>query len=284
MTGYAAATRDFGRGTLSLELKSVNSRFLDIGFRIADEMRVLEPQLRELIASRVSRGKVECRLSLTAVPGAPREAAVNAALLEQLGRWQETVLSELPQAPLLSVGDILRWPGMLGDESLPLADLQQQGVALARELLDELVASRAREGQKLAAMIRERVGRMRELAEMAEPKLPALLVEYQEKLAARLREVLSSADEERIRQEVGLFAARIDVAEELSRLRTHLDEVSRVLDQGGAAGKRLDFLMQELNREANTLASKSVSGEITSIALELKLLIEQMREQVQNIE
>jgi uncharacterized protein (TIGR00255 family) len=125
---------------------------------------------------------------------------------------------------------------------------------------------------------------MRELAEMAEPKLPALLVEYQEKLAARLREVLSSADEERIRQEVGLFAARIDVAEELSRLRTHLDEVSRVLDQGGAAGKRLDFLMQELNREANTLASKSVSGEITSIALELKLLIEQMREQVQNIE
>jgi uncharacterized protein (TIGR00255 family) len=284
MTGYAAATRDFGRGTLSLELKSVNSRFLDIGFRIADEMRVLEPQLRELIASRVSRGKVECRLSLTAVPGAPREAAVNAALLEQLGRWQETVLSELPQAPLLSVGDILRWPGMLGDESLPLADLQQQGVALARELLDELVASRAREGQKLAAMIRERVGRMRELADMAEPKLPALLVEYQEKLAARLREVLSSADEERIRQEVGLFAARIDVAEELSRLRTHLDEVSRVLDQGGAAGKRLDFLMQELNREANTLASKSVSGEITSIALELKLLIEQMREQVQNIE
>jgi uncharacterized protein (TIGR00255 family) len=284
MTGYAAATRDFGRGTLSLELKSVNSRFLDIGFRIADEMRVLEPQLRELIASRVSRGKVECRLSLTAVPGAPREAAVNAALLEQLGRWQETVLSELPQAPLLSVGDILRWPGMLGDESLPLADLQQQGVALARELLDELVASRAREGQKLAAMIRERVGRMRELAEMAEPKLPALLVEYQEKLAARLREVLSSADEERIRQEVGLFAARIDVAEELSRLRTHLDEVSRVLDQGGAAGKRLDFVMQELNREANTLASKSVSGEITSIALELKLLIEQMREQVQNIE
>ena len=284
MTGYAAATRDFGRGTLSLELKSVNSRFLDIGFRIADELRALEPQLRELISSRVNRGKVECRLSVAAVPGAPREAAVNTVLLEQLTQWQEAVRRELPQAAPLTVADILRWPGMLGDDSLPLADLQAQGIELARGLLDELVATRAREGQKLAAMIRERVGRMRALVDLAEPKLPTLLVEYQERLATRLREVLASAEEERIRQEVGLFAARIDVAEELSRLRTHLDEVARVLDQGGAAGKRLDFLMQELNREANTLASKSVSGEITSIALELKLLIEQMREQVQNIE
>ena len=284
MTGYAAATRDFGRGTLSLELKSVNSRFLDIGFRIADELRALEPQLRELIGSRVNRGKVECRLSVAAVPGAPREAAVNTVLLEQLTQWQEAVRRELPQAAPLTVADILRWPGMLGDDSLPLVDLQARGMELARGLLDELVATRAREGQKLAAMIRERVGRMRALVDLAEPKLPTLLVEYQERLATRLREVLASAEEERIRQEVGLFAARIDVAEELSRLRTHLDEVARVLDQGGAAGKRLDFLMQELNREANTLASKSVSGEITSIALELKLLIEQMREQVQNIE
>jgi len=284
MTGYAAASRDVGRGVLHLEIKSVNSRFLDIGFRIGDDLRVMEPQLRELIAGRVQRGKVECRLNLLPSSGVRREAALSQETLAQLKNWQASVREALPQAAPLSVAEVLQWPGMLGDDALPADIVHGECLVLAGAVVDEMVASRRREGAKLAAMIGERVARMHELVAQVAPKLPALVSDYREKLASKLREVLASADEERIRQEVGLFAARIDVAEELSRLNTHLDEVTRVLERGGAAGKRLDFLMQELNREANTLASKSMAAELTDIALELKLLVEQMREQVQNIE
>ncbi len=284
MTGYAAHTRDFGRGALSLEMRSVNSRFLDLAFRAPDELRGMEPQLREMFGTRLSRGKVECRINLLPAQDAQGAVSLNLALLEKLRAWQEAVRGALPEATVLSVADVLRWPGMLGDETLPPETLQRECHVLAQAVLDDLVASRAREGEKLAAMLVERVTRMRELVAQAEPALPRVLAEYQDKLATRLREALATADEERIRQEVGMFAARIDVAEELSRLCAHLDEVSRVIGHGGTAGKRLDFLMQELNREANTLASKSVSTEISSIAVELKLLVEQMREQVQNIE
>ena len=284
MTGYAAASRDVGRAILHLELKSVNSRFLDLAFRIADDLRFMEPQLRELIGGRVQRGKVECRLNLLPAVAAPREATLNQTLMAQIASWQSAVHGVFPDAAPLAVADVLRWPGVLGDETLAADSLQQECMTLAQTLLDDLVASRGREGAKLAAMLSERVVRMRELVADVAPKIPLQVAEYQEKLANRLREALASSDEERIRQEVGLFAARIDVAEELSRLSAHLDEVARVLGRGGAAGKRLDFLMQELNREANTLASKSVSNELTAIAVELTLLVEQMREQVQNIE
>jgi len=284
MTGYAAASRDVGRAILHLELKSVNSRFLDLGFRIADDLRIMEPRLRELIAGRIQRGKVECRLNLLPAVSAPRESTLNPVLMNQLASWESEVRGVFPDAAPLTVGDVLHWPGMLGDDSLAAESLQDECMTLARTLLDDLIASRTREGAKLAAMLDQRVARMQELVAVVAPKIPLQVVDYQEKLATRLREALATADEERIRQEVGLFAARIDVAEELSRLSAHLDEVSRVLGRGGAAGKRLDFLMQELNREANTLASKSVSNELTAIAVELKLLIEQMREQVQNIE
>jgi uncharacterized protein (TIGR00255 family) len=284
MTGYAAASLDIGRAVLHLEVKSVNSRFLDLGFRIADDLRILEPQLRELIASRIQRGKVECRLNLLAATAALREASLNQSLVAQLRQWQAAVREALPDAGPLTVAEVLHWPGVLGDDSLPLDSLQEDCIGLARRLLDELLASRGREGAKLESMLRERVARMRELVSRLTPRIPELVQEYQDKLGARLREALASVDEDRIRQEVSLFATRIDVAEEISRLSAHLDEVARVLDRGGAAGKRLDFLMQELNREANTLGSKSVSAELTTIAVELKLLIEQMREQVQNIE
>src|SRR5512135_1345292 len=228
MTGYAAASRDVGRGILHLELKSVNSRFLDIGFRTADELRVMEPQLRELVATRVQRGKVECRLNLLPASGAPQVAVLNQGLMTRLREWQEMVRALFPEAAPLSVADVLGWPGILGDDSLLAEIVHSECMILARAVLDDLVASRGREGEKLAAMIRSRVARMRELVAAAAPKLAPLLVEYQERLAAKLREALASADEERIRQEVGLFSARIDVAEELSRLSAHLDEVTRV--------------------------------------------------------
>jgi len=215
MTGYAALTFDLPQGALQLEIKSVNSRFLDIQFRIGEELRSLEPALRELIAARVVRGKVDCRFGFT-----PRT---------QSGA----------------------------------------GLALDRDLLAR-VATLAREARALV------------------PLMPQIVAAYQEKLSARLREVLASGEEERIRQEVAVFGVKIDVAEELSRLSAHLDEVSRVIASGGkgagSAGKRLDFLMQELNREANTLGSKSVARELSEAAIELKLLIEQMREQIQNVE
>ena len=284
MTGYAAQMRDIGRGILHLELRTVNSRYLDMNFRIAEEVRIVEPSLRELISARLNRGKVDCRLNLLPSTAAPREASLNRALLQQLADLQSGVRDRLPDAAPLSVNEVLRWPGMLGDDQLGADTLQAEFAALAKSALDELLATRAREGEKLGAMILERVERMRALVAEAGPKLPQALADYQERMATRLREAAASLDEERIRQEMGLFATRVDVAEELNRLVAHLDEVARVVGKGGAIGKRLDFLMQELNREANTLASKSVSTDITAIAVDMKLLIEQMREQVQNIE
>ena len=286
MTGYAAVQRDLGPATLHLELKSVNSRYLDINFRIGEELRFLEMPLRELIAARIGRGKFECRGGLmpsSAAAGA-RELAANPQLLAQLASLQDTVRGALPEAAPLSVAEVLRWPGMLGDQTIAQETLQAECLALAATALDEFVATRMREGEKLAAMILERTSRMRALVADAAPLLPRALADYQERLATRLREAVANLDEERIRQEIGVYATRIDIAEELTRLATHLDELERVLKKGGAVGKRLDFLMQELNREANTLSSKSVSAEITAIGLEMKLMIEQMREQIQNLE
>ena len=284
MTGFAVQTRDLGSVSLHLELRSVNSRYLDLGFRIVDDLRAAEPAIRERISARLGRGKVECRLNLQAGHAAPRSMALNAALLDQLADAQATLRARFADAAPLSVSELLRWPGMLADDSLGFDEMLPAIVALTNAALDDLVATRGREGEKLADMIRERVARMRELVAVATPRMPAVVVEYQERLTAKLRDAVASLDEDRIRQEVALYAQRIDVDEELTRLNTHLDEVERILKAGGASGKRLDFLMQELNREANTLASKSPATDITGIAMEMKVLIEQMREQVQNLE
>ncbi len=284
MTGFAVQTRDLGSISLHLELRSVNSRYLDLGFRIVDDLRAAEPAIRERLSARLGRGKVECRLNLQAGHAAPRSMALNGALLDQLADAQDALRGRFPDAAPLSVNELLRWPGMLADDSLGFDELLPAIVALVDAALEELVATRQREGDKLADMIRERVARMRELVAQAAPRMPAVVLEYQERLTAKLRDAVASLDEDRIRQEVALYAQRIDVDEELTRLSTHLDEVERILKSAGAAGKRLDFLMQELNREANTLASKSPATDITAIAMEMKVLIEQMREQVQNLE
>ena len=284
MTGFAVQNREVGSHTLHLELRSVNSRYLDLAFRIADELRQAEPALRERIGARLNRGKVECRLNLQEGESAPRSLALNAGLVARLVDAQDAVQAQFADARPLSVAEILRWPGMRADDSVGFDEMQPVILELGVAALEDLVASRRREGDKLAAMIRERVARMRELVAAGVPRMPEIVADYQERLTARLRDAVASLDEDRIRQEVALFAQRIDVAEELSRLSTHLDEVERILETGGAAGKRLDFLMQELNREANTLASKSAATDMTAIAMEFKVLIEQMREQVQNIE
>lgn len=284
MTGFAMSSREFDGISIHLELRSVNSRYLDLGFRIADDLRAAEPGLRERIAARLARGKVECRLNLQTLVDAPRAFAPNAALLARLAATEAAVLEQFPNARPLSVSELLHWPGMLADGSPEFEQLQPVVNELASAALDELLATRRREGEKLAAMICERIARMRELTAIVAPRIPAIVEEYRARLTRRLHEVLATADEERIVQEAVLYAARIDVAEELSRLSAHLDEIERILATGGAAGKRLDFLMQELNREANTLASKSPASDITGIAMEMKVQIEQIREQVQNIE
>lgn len=284
MTGYAARTLDVGHSVLHLELKSVNSRYLDFQFRICDELRASELALRELFGTRLSRGKVECRVSLSAAGVTSSPPTMNFELLGRLIDLEAQVRSKIPWARAFSVNELLNWPGMLSDDVPDSGVLASCCLQLANVALEDFAASRAREGEKLAAVILERIASMRALIEEVTPSIPAAQVAFQEKLRQRLVEALGSADDERIRQEVAIFAVRIDVAEELTRLSTHLDEVERVLKAGGVCGKRLDFLMQELNREANTLGSKSVSSVVSQTAMELKLLIEQMREQVQNLE
>ncbi|TVO68396.1 YicC/YloC family endoribonuclease [Denitromonas ohlonensis] len=285
MTGFAVQHRELGRVSLHIELRSVNSRFLDLAFRLGDDVRLAEPALREMLTARLSRGKVECRLYLQKNDAASTaEMSLNGALLQQLKAAQTQAQVVFPQAKALSVSELLRWPGMMADDSVGFDELMPVIREMAEAAIDEFLASRQREGEKLAGIIRERVDGMRELVLRAAPQMPVLVEAYQAKLTERLREAVATLDEDRIRQEVALFAQRIDVDEELDRLRTHLDEVTRILKKGGISGKRLDFLMQELNREANTLASKSAATDVTAVAMEMKVLIEQMREQVQNIE
>lgn len=283
MTGYAVASADSPRGALEIELRSVNSRFLDVQLRVADELRAADPMLRELISGRIARGKVDCRLYHgNSAFQAPQR--LNSDAIQQLRTLAGEAAKAFPEALPLRVADVLRWPGVLAE---PAANEGQTRIAidkLCRSALDELCAARGREGAKLAAILLRRVAEMRKrLAEVA-PLVPEAVAAYRAKLAERLREALGSSDDERARAEIALFAAKSDVDEELTRLATHLDEVERTLAQGGAVGKRLDFLAQELNREANTLAAKAAGLKIADCALELKLLIEQIREQVQNIE
>jgi uncharacterized protein (TIGR00255 family) len=282
MTGYAAATRELPIASLSAELKSVNGRFLDLQFRLPEELRAAEPALREMIQKRVGRGKVECRVSVTPPPGCAPQMNVNEGLLAALAEASRKVRGAIPDARPLTVGEVLHWPGVLADDRSPL--LRESCVALVGEILDEFAATRSREGEKLGKMLVGHAERMKALLASIQPKLPEAIAAYEKKVAARLREALGETSEERVRQEIALFGVKADVAEEFMRLRAHLEEVSRIVSTGGAAGKRLDFLMQELNREANTLGSKSVSKELSDASLELKLLIEQMREQIQNIE
>ena len=284
MTGYAVKTRDLERGTLQLELKSVNSRYLDFHFRVTEDLRSMEMPLRELLAKGLTRGKVECRLNFNVAAARGEQLQINTDLLDTLSALGAQVRSRLPEAAPLSVNEALRWPGMFGEQGVDFAALGPEVLALAKEVLDEFTASRAREGEKLVQTIADRVVTMRNIVRDVAPRIPEAQALFTEKLRQRLVEALGNASDERVLQEVAVFATRIDVAEELSRLSTHLDEVERILKAGGACGKRLDFLMQELNREANTLASKSAITEVSQAAMELKLLIEQMREQIQNLE
>ncbi|MGK2953162.1 MAG: YicC/YloC family endoribonuclease [Thiobacillus sp.] len=284
MTGFAAHSINLDHASVSIDLRSVNQRFLELHFRLADEFRSLEPQLRELFNQRLARGKVECRISLTTPPPASLDNGLNPVVLERLSSWQADVLERLPNSSPLSVNEILRWPGAMQAATLSQEALNVATLAGTRETLDELVESRLREGAKLKHHILDRLAAAEAQVASLQPLLPTLVAAQREKIVERLRDALGEAGHERLAQEIALAAQKADIDEELSRLTTHFTEVRHVLNQTGAVGKRLDFLMQELHREANTLGSKSVALETSRVSLELKVLIEQMREQVQNIE
>ena len=284
MTGFAAAVEESAQGSLAVELKTVNHRYLEFQTRIPEELRPLEPAMREAVAARLTRGKVDCRVTFTPVATAKRTLIPDAGALSSLQAASREVLARFPDARALSVAEVLHWPGVLADESLSADQLKEDVLVLVGKALADLNQTRSREGAKLEAILRERLDRMSVLVKDAEPLMPGAVRAFAEKLAAKVAEAGASPSDERIHQEIVLYAARIDIDEELTRLVAHVSEFRRVLDKGGACGKRLDFLCQELNREANTLGSKSVANEMTRISVELKVLIEQMREQVQNIE
>ncbi|MGC2048833.1 MAG: YicC/YloC family endoribonuclease [Gallionella sp.] len=288
MTGYATASAELDRCSLTLELRAVNHRYLDIQLRMADELRGFESMLREAITAQLQRGKVECRISYI-TRSVQSKAILNRDLLQQLAAWNIEVQTALPDARSLTVADVLHWNGILETPGASTDELRATLFNLVTTALQELSAARAREGEKLKAFLLQRVEKIEALRESVIPQVPAAIAAYEQKLTARLREAMQNAPlqdarDERIRQEITLFAGKIDVDEELSRLASHLSEMRRILAHGGAVGKRLDFLMQELNREANTLGAKSVDAEVSRSAMEMKILIEQMREQIQNLE
>jgi len=288
MTGYATASAELDSGSLTLELRAVNHRYLDIQLRMPDELRCIENALREAITAQLQRGKVDCRINY-ASRSAQSGASLNRDLMQQLAAWNREVQVALPDARSLSVVDVLRWNGVLETPSASADELRSALLDLMQAALQEFSASRAREGEKLKDFLLQRVDKIESLRTGVMPHVPAAIAAYEQKLVARLREAMQNAPvqdtlDERVRQEITLFASKVDVDEELSRLASHLTEMRRILAQGGAVGKRLDFLMQELNREANTLGSKSVDAEVSRCAMEMKILIEQMREQIQNLE
>jgi uncharacterized protein (TIGR00255 family) len=284
MTGFAATAHESAQGSLGVELKTVNHRYLEFQVRIPEELRALEPAMREAVAAKLTRGKVDCRVTYTPLGAGTRSLVPDSQAMAALKAASAQVSAHFPDARGLSVSEVLHWPGVLADEALSADKFKLELMGVLERAIADLDASRAREGAKLEAILRERLDSMARLVEQARPLVPAALKAFQDKLAAKIAEAGASPSDERIHQEIVLYAARIDVDEEIARLVTHIAEFRRVLDRGGACGKRLDFLCQELNREANTLGSKSVANEMTRTSVELKVLIEQMREQVQNIE
>jgi uncharacterized protein (TIGR00255 family) len=284
MTAFSRTQSRGEQGELTWELRSVNHRYLETTVRLPEELRAIEPQVRERVTRRLGRGKVECNLRFKASDGAADKLCVNERLVDQLLQVADKMAHRLHSSHNPSIMDILRWPGVLDSGERDFAPVQAAAMELFEQALDNLIETREREGRRLGDLISQRVGMMRDQVELARERMPLVIEAVRERLRARLEEVVQNLDRERLEQEMALLAQRLDVDEEMDRLVTHLDEVERVLGQDEPIGRRLDFLMQELNREANTLGSKSADSETTAVSVEMKVLIEQMREQVQNLE
>lgn len=283
MTAFARSSSELTDGRFTWEIRSVNSRYLEPHFRLPDAFRDLEPKLRERLKQRLNRGKIECALRFQPLAG---EAGlrVNAALVEQLNQAAEQIHAIIGPGNAMNVLELMQWPGVLDQHNADSKALQSSALAAFDEALEQLLATRAREGEALTQMIEQRLIKMQPLVEQVRSQMPLALQAQKQQLQTRLDELQHQLMPERLEQEMVLLAQKADVAEELDRLDTHIAEVRRILASNEPIGRRLDFMMQELNREANTLSSKSLTSAITQAAVDLKVLIEQMREQVQNIE
>jgi len=284
MTGYASEERNTDNGVLLVEIRSVNHRYLELQLKLDDNCRAFEAQVREILNTKLGRGKVDCRISLAQDVATSAIKTLNHSVLQQIAESAKTAAQYFPHTQPVNMLEILQMPGVISANAVDYDGLEKDLKNSLNAAVDDLILARAREGAKLKAMILQRLAEIEKLVAKVKPMLPVLTKTYQDKLLAKLNEAHQTNDDERIRQEIVLYAQRIDVDEELSRLDAHISEVKRILSAAGLVGKRLDFLMQEMNREANTLGSKSVAIETTQISMELKVLIEQMREQIQNIE
>ena len=283
MTAFARNTVDFSWGSVSCELRSVNHRFLETGFRLPETMREVEMQLREIARKKLTRGKVDIALQ---VAFNNNDAAVSAdmVLAKRYIDIAEQMANELQNPAPISPLEIMRWPGILKDQDVESQSLHKAAIQTFSETVDQLLEGRQREGDKLAEMIEQRLSGIETQLAIVRENLPTILEHQRTRLNEKLESLRAQVDEDRLEQEMVIISNRADVDEELDRLEAHISEIRRVLNSKESIGRRLDFLMQELNREANTLGSKSIAGVTTQASVELKVLIEQMREQIQNIE
>lgn len=283
MTAFAAVERATAAGTLSAELRAVNHRYLELSLRLPDELRTLEPMLREKVAARVSRGKLELQLRMRGSGDALRPLAVNEARLAQLAGLHETFAVRFPTLRS-GFAELLAFPGVLVESGADMEALRAEADALSDALLADFLAHREREGRALAALIEERLVAIEAILAAVRLLLPELRTALHRRIETRFADLQLEVDPARLEQELVLLLQRADVDEELDRLATHVAEARHAMRRGEAVGRRLDFLLQEFNREANTLGSKAVDSRLTQAAVELKVLIEQVREQVQNLE
>ena len=284
MTAFARESAATDQGVLTVELRSVNHRYLDCTFKLPDALRPLEPHLRETAGAAMARGKLDCLVRLQGHPAQLGELKVNAGQLDKLLEATALIGERMPGVQQPSTLEILQFPGICGADEHSEEHLQKNARALFRTTIDNLLANRLREGEKLAWLLLDRLQQVESAVAATRKLLPALMQHQRDRISTRIGELDIEVDRNRLEQELVYLAQKADVDEELDRLEAHIGEVRHTLEKGGPCGRRLDFLMQELNREANTLASKSADLSVTQAALELKLLVEQMREQIQNIE
>lgn len=284
MTAFSRQHAEGSWGNATIEIKTVNHRYLDVNLRLPDMLRELEMPLRDLFRKQLSRGKLDCSVRYTMDAGADAEISLNQTLLTQLINATSQVEAQLTNPTAYNALELLRWPGVMLVAETDLNATKAALLELAKQAINDLNDVRLREGSALTQCVIERLESIEQQVALVTPRVKHVVIEQQQKLQYKIAELALTLDPERMEQEIALLAQRVDIAEELDRLQTHVKEVRRVLKKGGIVGRRLDFLMQELNREANTLASKSIDTQMTQAAVEIKVLIEQMREQIQNIE
>jgi len=284
MTAFARIDRATDWGDIVWELRTVNHRYLELSPRLPEVLRALEPKIRDAANKVLTRGKVDLNLRFQPSAASSEEVNLDLDLVKKLLAAANQINTMTENSQAINVSDLLRWPGVIKEPKLDNEALQTKVLEILSEALAELVQTRRREGDKLKLIMLERVQAMKKTALAVAEIMPEILQNFRQRLNERLQEIIAEVDADRIEQELVIYAQKIDVAEELDRLQVHLEEVARVLEQEKPIGRRLDFLMQELNREANTLGSKATDIRLTNAAVELKVLIEQMREQVQNIE